>query len=157
MSNFLAKTINGITPFGLIADIGKSILSRVFPDPVQQAEAALKLAELQQNGEFKALEADVALALAQIANNTEDARSGSNFRGGWRPFIGWVCGFGLTYQFLVRPLGNSFINFSHSIGWIQIQFQMDALDTATLMALISGMLGFGGLRTYERITGKEPK
>lgn len=132
---------------GPLLEIGKSIISKVWPDPTAQAEAQLKLLQLQQAGEFKELEANLQLMLAQTDINKAEAQSASNFRGGWRPFIGWVCGFGLAYQFLIRPLANGvFAYLGHGMP-------MPDLDTSTLMALITGMLGFGGLRTFEKSKG----
>jgi Holin of 3TMs, for gene-transfer release len=157
MSDILESLVGGVAksnPLSIVLDIGRSVINRVWPDPVKQAEAQLEFAKLVQQGEFKALEADVSLALAQIANNTEDSKSGSAFRGGWRPFIGWTCGIGLAYQLVIMPLGNSFISFMFTMSWIPMVFRMDSLDTSTLMTLLTGMLGLGGMRTYERITGK---
>jgi hypothetical protein len=157
MSNILESLVEvGVkgNPLSMVLEIGRSVINRVWPDPVQQAQAQLQFAELVQRGEFKALEADVSLALAQISNNTEDSKSGSTFRGGWRPFIGWTCGVGLAYQLVFMPLGNSFINFLFAMSWIPVTFRMDSLDTSTLMTLLTGMLGLGGMRTYERAIGK---
>lgn len=132
---------------GPLLEIGKSIISKVWPDPTAQAEAQLKLLQLQQAGEFKELEANLQLMLAQTDINKAEAQSASNFRGGWRPFIGWVCGLGLGYQFLIRPLANGvFTYYGHGTP-------MPDLDTSTLMALVTGMLGFGGLRTFEKSKG----
>lgn len=131
-----------------LLDIGKAIIAKVWPDPVQQAEAQLKLAQLQQNGELAELNAQVQLMLAQTNINAIEAAQPSNFRGGWRPFIGWVCGVGLAYQFVVRPVTNGLlIAYGHTPV-------MPALETDTLMALVTGMLGFGGMRTAERLKGK---
>lgn len=130
-----------------LMDFGKAIIAKVWPDPVQQAEAQLKLAQLQQNGELAELNAQVQLMLAQIDINKLDAQ-GNRFQRGWRPFIGWVCGVGLAYQFVVRPIANGLLIAN---GHAPV---MPALETDTLMALVTGMLGFGGMRTLERMKGK---
>jgi len=49
------------------------------------------------------------LALAQISVNQAEAASGSTFKGGWRPFIGWVCGFAFFYHFVGLPLALFFV------------------------------------------------
>jgi hypothetical protein len=132
---------------GPLLEIGKSIIDKVWPDPTAQAEAQLRLLQLQQAGDFKELETNLQLMLAQTNINKAEAESSSNFRGGWRPFIGWVCGLGLAYQFLIRPLSNGVFSYlGHGTP-------MPDLDTSTLMALITGMLGFGGLRTFEKTKG----
>lgn len=124
------------------------ILGKVIPDPQAQAEAKLKALEMAQAGEFKALEASVELAKGQMAINQAEAATDA-FRGGWRPFSGWVCGVGLAYEFLARPL----------LPWIVALFgkqvpPLPPIDTETLMLLLTGMLGLGGLRTMERMKGK---
>ena len=86
--------------------------------------------------------------LAQIAVNKEEAASGSIFKGGWRPFIGWVCGIAFFYHFVLNPI----ILFVIAIIGIEIptlpEFQMN-----TLLTVLGGMLGIGGLRTYEKQKG----
>ncbi|ADJ61756.1 hypothetical protein G5B88_01140 [Herbaspirillum seropedicae] len=130
-----------------LLELGRTLIGKLWPDPQAQADAQFRLLQLQQAGEFKELERQLQLMLAQSDVNREDARSGSNFRGGWRPFIGWVCGLGLAYQFLLRPLANGVLAVrGHGMP-------MPELDTNTLMALVTGMLGFGGLRTFEKQRG----
>ena len=68
---------------------------------------------------------------------------------GWRPFIGWVCGVGLGFNFVVRPTANYLLMvFSPETPIMQ------SLDVGVLTTLITGMLGFGAIRTYEKIKGK---
>ena len=86
-----------------ILNTGLAIIDKLIPDPAQKAEAKLKLLALQQQGEFKQLEADLQLAQGQIDINKIEAGSEDNFRAGWRPFIGWVCGMGFATQFFFGP------------------------------------------------------
>ena len=44
------------------------------------------------------------LALAQVEVNKAEAASGSVWKGGWRPFVGWVCGTAFAYHFVIQPL-----------------------------------------------------
>ena len=54
-----------MTPLiGGLLDAGLKVLDRVLPDPAQKAAAQLELLKLQQSGEFRQLEADLQLALA---------------------------------------------------------------------------------------------
>lgn len=131
-----------------IMTMGKSLINSVFPDPAQKADAQMKLLAMQQAGEFKDIDANLQLMLAQIANNTADANSASFFRGGWRPFIGWVCGSGLAYQFLLRPIAQMVIDICGVQGVV-----MATLDLTTLMSLLFGILGLGTLRTVEKVKG----
>ena len=127
----------------LIPVIG-SLLEKIIPDPKMAAEAKLKAIELAQNGELAHLDADLKLALGQIEVNKAEATT-DKFRGGWRPFIGWVCGIGVAIQFIVSPL---FTWFSMLIG-VPIIFPV--LDSSVLMTLLFGMLGLGPLRTTEKL------
>ena len=70
------------------------VIDKLIPDPQAKAQAQLDLLKLQQAGEFKELDADLALKLEQIKVNAIEAQSPDFFRGGWRPFVGWVCGTG---------------------------------------------------------------
>lgn len=127
----------------LIPIIG-SLLEKIIPDQKMAAEAKLKAIELAQNGELAHLDADLKLALGQIEVNKAEATT-DKFRGGWRPFIGWVCGIGVAIQFIVSPL---FTWFSMLIG-VPIIFPV--LDSSVLMTLLFGMLGLGTLRTTEKL------
>jgi len=94
----------------------------------------------------------------QIELNKLDAQSGSLFKGGWRPAMGWVCVFGLCYTFIIRPLLPWTVNvvclvFSKSTAIPA----MPALDTQELLALVMALLGFGGFRMYEKIKGTAAK
>lgn len=131
----------------LIPVVG-TILDKIIPDPQQASEAKLKALEMAQRGELAVLDADMRLALAQIDVNKAEAQT-DLFRGGWRPAVGWCCVFGLAYQFLAQPL----------LPWVAAVLgfsvpPLPAIDNETLMVLLTGMLGLGGLRTFERVKGK---
>lgn len=94
-------------------------------------------------------------AEGQIALNKIDAQSGSLFKGGWRPSLGWCCVLGLIYTFLIRPLLPWCVEVGALIFGKTVTLpNMPPLDTQELMALVMTMLGFGGYRMYERIKGK---
>lgn len=84
---------------------------------------------------------------AQTDVNKAEAASGSIFVGGWRPFIGWVCGAALAFQYLGRPLAIAGASAFHMQG-----FDLPGLDE-NLWQLMLGMLGMGGLRTFEKLKG----
>jgi hypothetical protein len=131
----------------LIPVIG-AVLEKVLPDPQASAEAKIKLMELAQKGELAVLDAETKMALGQIEVNKVEAGT-DMFRGGWRPATGWACVFGLVYQFLLQPV----------LPWLVAVFggsvpPLPPIDNETLMVLLTGMLGLGGLRTFERIKGK---
>lgn len=124
------------------------LLDKLIPDPAQAAEAKMKMLEMAQKGELAVLDAEMKLALGQMEINKAEA-STDIFRGGWRPFCGWVCGFGLAYTFLIAPILPYIINAAG--GNVP---PMPQIDTDTLMVLLTGMLGLGGLRSFEKLKGK---
>lgn len=131
----------------LIPVIG-GILEKVIPDPQTAADAKIKMLELAQKGELAVLDAETKLALGQLEVNKVEAGT-DMFRGGWRPATGWACVFGLVYQFFIQPV----------LPWLVAVFggsvpPLPPIDNETLMVLLTGMLGLGGLRTFERIKGK---
>jgi len=82
----------------------------------------------------------------QTKINAVEAQHRTLFVAGWRPFIGWICGVALAYNFVIRDL---FI-------WITKTTEAPpALQMDHLMTVLLGMLGLGGLRTYEKIKGKD--
>jgi hypothetical protein len=124
-----------ITGIGALANAASSIVDKIWPDKTEVEKAALA--------------AEVQIALAQNTVNAEEAKSTNWFVAGWRPFIGWTCGAGLCYQFLFMPVINGLV-----FGLFKIT-PFVALDIGTLMTCLSGLLGLGGLRTYEKKTGIE--
>lgn len=137
----------GIPILGSLIEAGLKVLDRVIPDPQAKAAAQLELMKLQQAGEFKQLEADLQLALAQTEINKVEAGAPDLFRGGWRPAVGWVCVSGLAYQMMIRPL----LAWGSQIGDWPVP---PSLEMESLMTLLFGMLGLGAYRSYERVKGK---
>jgi len=82
---------------------------------------------------------------AQIEVNKVEANSSSLFVSGWRPFVGWTCGIALCYHFVLQP----FLTFVlYSFGH---QIILPTFDMGTLTTTLMGMLGLGGLRSYEKV------
>ena len=133
---------------GGIFDLAGKVFDKLFPNPEEKAKAQLELFKLQQEGAFKELEAELTLATGQMEINKAEAESPDFFRGGWRPFIGWVCGFGLAYQFLLRPI----LTFILMVAETKVQ-TLPSLELDTLMTLLFGILGLGAMRTAERLKG----
>lgn len=125
-------------PLTLIT-IGSKLIDKFFPDKEAADKAKLSLLEMQQKGELKELEVLSASDAGQVSINVEEAKSDDLFKSGWRPFIGWMCGAGLGYQFLFYPV---------AIAWIP---KIQQLDMGTLVTLLFGMLGLGAYRTMEKM------
>ena len=96
-----------------------------------------------------AVEDGVVVAINQTKINEIEAQSTSFFVSGWRPFVGWVCGVGVGFNYVLRPL----INYVLAVFYPLVE-QMKSLDMSQLMPLLMGMLGFGALRTYEKLKKK---
>jgi len=88
------------------------------------------------------------LANGQLAVNAEEAKSRNIFVAGWRPFVGWTCGLALCVHFLVIPIADVTTAY---MGYTPVPYP--AFDMDTLMTVLLGMLGLGGLRTYEKKKG----
>lgn len=124
------------------------VLDRVLPDPAQADSVKLEMLKMAQEGDIKALEASVRLAEGQIEVNKLEATT-DLFRGGWRPFCGWICGIGLFYQFLLQPI----LPWLVALGGTTVP-PLPPIDSEALYGLLMGLLGLGGLRTLERVRGK---
>jgi hypothetical protein len=79
--------------------------------------------------------------------NEIEAGSDSFFKSGWRPAVGWICVFGLFYQFVFLPFATFFL------ALYEVRAAMPAMDLNTLMTLLFGLLGLGGYRTIEKLKG----
>jgi len=122
-----------------ILNIGNTLIDKLIPNPAAQDAARLELLKLQQSGELAAM-------TAQTEINKVEAASGSVFVSGWRPAIGWVCALAMGYQYLARPL---LVAFMPALAF-------PGLDD-NLWQLMMGMLGLGGLRTFEKTQGVASK
>jgi hypothetical protein len=85
------------------------------------------------------------LAKGQLEINKAEAQSRSIFVAGWRPFIGWTCGVALLAHFLIFPTAD--VITAH-MGIPPVQYP--AFDMDSLMTILLGMLGLGGMRTFEK-------
>ena len=81
-----------------------------------------------------------AIDQGQLKVNLEETKHRSLFIAGWRPFIGWICGLGLLYSYVLVPIA------------IALGMSMEN-DREGLMALTTALLGLGGMRTYEKMKG----
>jgi hypothetical protein len=122
-----------------ILNVGGKLIDKLIPDPAAQDAARLELLKLQQSGELAAM-------TAQTDINKVEAANPSVFVSGWRPAIGWVCALAMAYQYLARPFFAAFYPVLTFPG----------LDD-NLWQLMMGMLGLGGLRTFEKVNNVAAK
>lgn len=122
-----------------ILGIGGKLIDKLIPDPAAKDAAKLELLKLQQSGELAAM-------TAQTEINKVEAANSSIFVSGWRPAIGWVCAAAMCYQYLARPF----------LGAFYPVLAFPGLDE-NLWQLMMGMLGLGGLRTFEKVNNVAAK
>lgn len=123
------------------------IVDKLIPDPAAAAAAKIEAMKLAQAGGLAELNAALEVNKAQAEINQVEA-SQDVYRGGWRPFCGWTCGGGLFYNFLVKPI----VPWVLEVCGLTVP-PLPPIDIETLMVLLTGMLGLGGLRTYEKKKG----
>ena len=109
------------------------LLGKFVEDKDQKNALAHEIATLAQKEAHKN-------AALQLDVNKVEAAHKSLYVAGWRPFIGWCCGLGLLYSVLLAPL-------------LDIWFEMPVIDSSILMPTMTGMLGLGALRSYEKVKG----
>ena len=124
----------------LIAPV-TGLLDKFIEDKDQKAALAHEIATIGQKHAQQ-------LALSQIEVNKAEAQSGSLCKGGWRPAVGWVCAIAFLYHFLLKDI----IIFVCAFAGVEVP-DLPEFDMSTLLTVLGGMLGIGGLRTYEKQKG----
>lgn len=114
-------------------DFASTIVSRIWPDKSQQ--------EQQQ------LAAVLTMVQGQMTINQAEASNESTFVAGWRPFIGWACGMACVWNWMGLPIAKLGLTLAgHPIA-------LSPADLSEMMPVLMGMLGLGGLHTFERVKG----
>ena len=145
-------------PISAALTIGTTLIEKIWPDPVKQQEEIRKLQELAQAGDIAQLNAQVQLLTGQMAINSKEAEHKSIFVAGWRPFVGWVGGIALAYQFILYPLmlwGWAVISPEHcnaALECVAIK-PPPILQADELYTVLLGMLGIGAMRSYDKKNG----
>ena len=129
---------------GLISAIMPSVMEvagRFLPEDREKRAAAER--EIQARLKDSLAQVD----LAQLGINKVEAAHRSMFVAGWRPFIGWTCGVALMYTYVLQPI--------LVFGLAQSGYLVDLprMDLGELMPVLMGMLGLGGLRSWEKVKG----
>ncbi len=141
----------------MIGDLLKSMITPIIaplidriPDPNERARAKEQI-------EAQMLGAMTSLVQGQLAINEKQAQHGSIFVAGARPAIMWICGIALGWNYILQPIFNWAVYVTLLTGNIDADLaagiQAPALDTSELTTVLLGMLGLGGLRTYEKRLG----
>lgn len=107
------------------------LLDQFIEDKDQKARLAHELSTMADNHAQS-------IAMAQIEVNKQDAK-GNWFQSSWRPATGWVCVLGFMVNFLISPLCAGF------------GIDIPQADTSTMLPVLMGMLGLGGMRSFEKV------
>jgi len=122
-----------------IFEIGKTIIERFIPDPEAKQAAEMEMFKMAADGELKQV-------IAQLEINAAEAQHASIFVAGWRPAFGWCGAIGFLYSTVIQPV---IVWYGASKGWPQ----PPEVNIDLLWVVITGMLGIGGLRTFEKTKG----
>lgn len=128
---------------GPLFELGKNLIDRFIPDKEEARKAEMAFAVMAAEGELKQI-------IAQLEVNAKEAQHPSIFVAGWRPFFGWAGGAGFIYATMLQPL----LAWYATVNSIPIPPELN-LDL--LWVVVTGMLGIGGLRTYEKRVGVAAK
>ena len=120
--------ILGIT--NLLKDPIMQVLDKVIEDKDERNRIAAEISTLAARQAHE-------IQLGQIKVNAIEASSEKWWKAGWRPFIGWVCGSAMAFNYILVPV-------------IGIWFTLPVLDITTMFPVLMGLLGLGGLRTIEK-------
>ena len=122
-----------VTP---VLEIGRTLIDRFFPNKEEARKAEAEFLTMAAEGELKQV-------IAQLEINAREAVHPSIWVAGWRPFFGWAGGAGFVYATILQPL---------LAWWAAIKGYPvpPALNLDLLWVVVTGMLGIGGLRTFEK-------
>ena len=84
------------------------------------------------------------IAMQQIEVLKLDAK-GNWFQSSWRPLIGWIGGISLGINYMVVPIAMGF------------GFSIPQADMSVMMPLLLGMLGMGGMRSFDKLNKTDSK
>lgn len=123
-----------LDPITAVLDIGGKLLDRFVPDPAAKLAAQAELLKFAHSAD-----------LAQTEVNKAEAAHASIFVSGWRPFIGWVCGWACAWNWIGLPVVKTM---TVIMGYNLV---LAPADLEQMMPVLLGMLGMGGLRTFEKV------
>lgn len=116
------------------------LLSKVIPDKTERERLAYEISTLAERQAHEQM-------MAQLEVNKTEAGHVSLYVAGWRPFIGWSCGIAMAFNYIGVPVIEtvSVINGT--------PLTINPLDLEVMMPVLLGMLGLGGMRSYEKRNG----
>lgn len=122
-----------------ILDLASTVIARIWPDATQVEKDKYAQALQESLQQFQ-------LDNGQLLINQAEASNENVWVSGWRPFCGWIAGFGFAWQYVFQPMITYFL----VVFGVHIP-PLPILDTAMLSTLLFGLLGLGTLRTVEKV------
>lgn len=122
-----------LDPISAGLELATVAVKRIWPDKSEE--------------DARLLASQLTIVQGQLDANKIEAASPSTFTSGWRPAIGWVCALALFAQYIARP----------GLQWCGMVSghpfpTLPGIDD-NLWQLMLGMLGLGGLRSFEKVKG----
>lgn len=125
-----------------------AIIAALMPAVGKAAEGvAAKIGAPERAAEIQE-EMTRAIAIQQLEVNRTEAQHRSMFVAGWRPAVGWLCVVGLATEWTVLPIVSTIWTMQYGTT-----LPLPNLGTGEMLTLLTGMLGMGGLRTFEKSRG----
>ena len=122
-----------VTGLGAVSELASTVINKIWPDKTEQ--------EKQQ------LAAAVMVVQGQLDINKVEAANPKLFVSGWRPALGWVCGAACAWNWIGLPVTKMALVIAGN------PIDLQPADVSEMMPILLGMLGLGGLRSYEKVKG----
>jgi hypothetical protein len=119
-----------------------SLLEKAIPDSDLRRKLTHEIATIAEKNAHEQIKAQLEI------NNTE-AKHNSLFVSGWRPAVGWTCCLGMAANFLLIPMTNFVLALASS------DITIPLIELETMLPVLLGMLGLGGMRSFEKSKGVE--
>lgn len=127
-------------PLDSVVGLFRDVVNKIWPDKTEVEKQAIaeRMAQAAQETD---------LLKGQLEINQNEATSSNFFIAGWRPAIGWICGFIFGWTYLVQPILVFILTtMGHPVA-------LPNLDLGETLPVLLGMLGLGAYRTYEKVQG----
>lgn len=139
-------------PWSSVTGLAGDIIDKIWPNQADQDKAKAALLAAEQKGQLAELQATFDNAKQQLAVNQAEAQTTQKglfgfWIAGWRPGIGWICGFAFGWTYVGQPIAEFALTAAgHPV-------KLPALDLSDMMPVLLGMLGLGGMRSFEKSKG----
>lgn len=129
----------------LVISAVAGILDKLIPDKEKANEAKIRMLELEQQGALQELTNIKDMSIAQAEVSKAEAQHKSLFVAGARPFLIWVGGAAMAWQYILFPMAQTYLAYTGN------SIVLPSVNNEVLFELVALLLGLGGFRTYEKI------